>query len=282
VTPVRDTSTLNADLPAFDKPPVVEVAASLQFAPIDGLDAARLGLLWGRYRDRYPRTEIHPALNAVVESFGLPVPQSVSFAFVAEAPPLRFWFLTERGTRLVQVQQDRFALNWRSLESDEEEYPHYPELSQLLVEEFKIFETFLRDEGLQAPELNQVELTYVNHMGAGSPKSQREPLEKMVLFWAGNPSQSSLPDPDEVSFAASHVMHGADGPLGRLHIQLESRYRAADKAPIYFLQLVARGAPSGAGIAGALTAMDRGHRWIVQNFAAITTPEMHRIWERTR
>ena len=281
MSPIRDASTLSADLPAFARPPVVEVAASLQFNTIEGLDAARLGLLWGRYRDRYPKTEIHPALNAVVESFGPPTPHSVSFEFAAAAPPLRFWFLTERGTRLLQVQHDRFALNWRSLETGEE-YPHYPELSGKLAEEFQEFETFLSEEGLAGPELNQVELTYVNHLPAGSSKSRREPLQQMVRLWAGNPSGSTLPDPDELTFGASHVMRGAEGPVGRLHIRLESRYRVADNAPVYALHLVARGAPEGAGIAGALAAMDRGHRWIVQNFAAITTPEMHRVWERTR
>ena len=280
MTPPRNSAALGAGLPAFDRPPVVEVASSIQFGSIEGLNTARLGLLWGRYRDRYPRTEIHPPLGSVIESFGAPASPNISFTFEGAVMPLRFWFLAEEGTRLLQVQRDRFALNWRKLES-EEKYPHYSELSGMLIQEFELFESFLQDERLTSPQINQVELTYVNHLPAGAPRTSRQPVEHMVRLWAGSFPQLGLPDPELVSFASSHVMGGPERPIGRLHINLDSRYRANDNAPVYALQLMARSVPDGPGLAGAITAMDRCHRWIVQNFAAITTPEMHRMWERT-
>lgn len=67
--PVADLAALARDLPAFEKPPVVEVAASLQFDPIESLHAMRLGLLWARYRDRYPVVEMQPPLGDAKEAF---------------------------------------------------------------------------------------------------------------------------------------------------------------------------------------------------------------------
>lgn len=226
-------------------------------------------------------TEVHPPLSPVFETFDTPSPRNVSFSFEARVPPLRYWFLTAESTRLLQVQHDRFVLNWRKLET-EEKYPHYDNLNSLLTEEFDRFESFLLDEGLSPPAPDQVELTYVNHLPAGPPKARRQPLQGMVRLWSGQPTGVELPEPDEVALSASYLMRSEDKPRGRLHINLESRYRIADTAPLYVLNLLARGAPDGPGLAGAMSAMDRGHEWIVQNFAAITTEEMHKIWERTR
>src|SRR6266849_9126856 len=137
------------DLPAFDNPPVVEVASSVQFGTIPGLDAVRLGLLWSAYRDDYPRTEQYPPLPHEIESFGAPSPSQVMFSMASMISP-RCWFLNgEKGTRMLQVQHDRFVLNWRKLDIDEEQYPHYDEaLRPLFVKEYGRFERFLREEGL--------------------------------------------------------------------------------------------------------------------------------------
>jgi hypothetical protein len=48
------------------------------------------------------------------------------------------------------------------------------------------------------------------------------------------------------------------------------------------LTLTARGAPIGAGVAGALEFLDLGRRWIVRGFADLTTERMHIAWRRTR
>src|SRR5574338_483742 len=138
---VRPTS-----LPDYDRPPVVEVASSIQFGTIPGLDAARLGLLWSVFRRDYPRTEQYPPLPHEVEGFGPPAVSQVSFS-VAQMISPRFWFMNEKGTRLLQVQHDRFVLNWRKLDIDDELYPHYFEvLRPALQREYSRFEQFLREQ----------------------------------------------------------------------------------------------------------------------------------------
>ena len=278
--PATNTAALEGDLPAFDKPPVIEVAASLQFDPIEDLHAVRLGLLWEAYRDRYPRVEVHPPLESVREVIGPPVPAKLSFSVGATMPPPRYWFLNERGTQMIQVQQTRFVLNWRKMDT-EVAYPHYSNIRDTLVEEFGRFEQFLEDESLAGPQLNQAELTYVNHIPVAAGR-QQETLQRIVRLWRGEPEASILPSAEDIQFRARYVMPNMDSPMGRLYVTSETRLRASNGVPVLSLTLLARGAPQGAGFAGGLAFMDHGHRWIVQSFADITTPEMHGIWERSQ
>ncbi len=87
---------------------------------------------------------------------------------------------------------------------------------------------------------------------------------------------------EEARFALTFVIPG-DGtaPVGRLHVTAEPRYRLPDMMPILRLSLTARGAPRGGGIDGVRAFFEVGHEWIVRGFTSLTTPAMHRIWERT-
>ncbi len=55
------------DLPDFESPPVVETGLSVQFQQLRQLRVTHFGLFWHEIKNRYPRTEEHPALEAVVE-----------------------------------------------------------------------------------------------------------------------------------------------------------------------------------------------------------------------
>ena len=69
-------------------------------------------------------------------------------------------------------------------------------------------------------------------------------------------------------------------PIGRLHVALQPAWKKADNSPILVMTLTARGAPLGEDIEGAFAFFELGRRWIVKGFADLTTPEMHRAWER--
>lgn len=82
----------------------------MQFTQIEGLDAARLGLVWNKFRQDFPRVATQPPLGKILESEGLPVPARVELQIEDALPPARMWFLTEDGTQLIQIQRDRFAV----------------------------------------------------------------------------------------------------------------------------------------------------------------------------
>lgn len=269
-----------AELPEYAKPPVVEVACSVQFEPIAELHTGRLGLLWAEYRDRFPRVEQYPPLQATREQFEV-TPARIGFNLETSFPMPRVWFLSEDGTRLVQVQRDHFIVNWRKLET-EAIYPRYPTLRQTLVDELEPFQQFVEKEDLGTIRPVQTELTYVNHIDAREAGRGRKALSQIVRIWAGDKAVGQLPTFEEASFQARYVMRDGEKPVGRLHMNLEPHRYVKDNAPLYVLTLVARGAPQTADIEGALAFLDRGHEAIVEGFTAVTTDEMHTIWERRR
>ena len=259
---------------------MVEVACSVQFEPIEGLHAGRLGLLWEEYRDRYPRVEEQPPLSAIREQFA-EAPPRFGFTMQGTFPMPRVWFLTEDGQRLVQVQRDYFIVNWRRLDTGAV-YPRYPVLRETLIEEIGLFQQFLEKEGLAPVRAVQTELTYVNHIDARDANGGRKSLSRIVRIWAGDKAVGKLPPFEEASVQAHYVMRDEEKPIGRLHITIEPQRYVKDNTPLYALTLVARGVPRTSDVDGALAFLDRGHEAIVEGFTAITTDEMHASWERKR
>src|SRR5271155_5943414 len=103
------------DLPDFENPPVVETVLSVQFEPLRGINTAYLGLLWKEFSAGFPRAEDQPLLPRSVEEFpeGPPARLGLQLQAFEKPPPLRMWFVSERGNEMIQVQADRFIKNWR-------------------------------------------------------------------------------------------------------------------------------------------------------------------------
>ncbi len=56
--------------PQFRRPPVVEVALSVQFEAVRALKAMHVGVFWDRHlRNLYPTAEEVPPLPSTIESF---------------------------------------------------------------------------------------------------------------------------------------------------------------------------------------------------------------------
>ena len=58
------------DLPEFVQPPVVEVMMSVQFEVLSSFQPVHFGLLWERWRSRYPLTSHHAPIAPSVELYG--------------------------------------------------------------------------------------------------------------------------------------------------------------------------------------------------------------------
>ncbi len=270
-----------ADLPAFRNPPVAETVLSLQFEPVAGLTAAHLGLLWQRFRDRLPVIEEHPPLPPVLEKFGPPSPPRVEVT-VEEKPPVpRLWFLNEQGTELIQVQSDRFIHNWRKMQGLDP-YPRYEPIRDKFRDEVETLGQFLKDEGLGSVAVTQCEVTYVNHIEPSGVWGRHGQLEMVVRGWSRLPAEGFLPEAEDGALRLRFVIRSEAGePIGRLHTAVQPASKKSDNSPILALNLTARGAPLGEGIEGAFAFFDLGRRWVVKGFVELTTPEMHRVWERT-
>ena len=135
-----------SNLPQFDAQPVNEVVLDLQFSSLAGLSTPQLGLLWQEFRAQFPKVEEHPPLDR--RMFALePRPQpsvSVRLQPLNTLGPRRVWFVSETGTELIQIQQDRFIFNWRKLKN--EAYPRYPHVRESFSRALDTFRRFLAKE----------------------------------------------------------------------------------------------------------------------------------------
>jgi uncharacterized protein (TIGR04255 family) len=270
-------------LPQFERPPLIEVALSAQFEPLESLSVPQLGLLWQRFRGRFPQVEHRPPLVAVIERTGTRAASAPPPVEFVSAPPVpRLWFLDESRGELLQVQQDRFVRNWRK-RGESDRYPRYEEhVRPRFAEDLATFVDFITENGLGTFAPNQCEVTYVNHIVAG--EIWRRHIEVDRVFAGLTPrgaSTEALALEDE-RFALRYVLRDDSGDfLGRLHVAVEPAFRQEDDRPMLLATLTARGRPLGAGLEGVLGFLDLGRASIVRTFAALTTPEMHREWGRT-
>ncbi len=270
------------DLPDFDNPPLDEVALSVQFNPIAGLQAPQQGLLWSEFRDAFPRTEQHPPIDPVIETFGLPQKRAMRFELVSGVPSPRCWFLNKEGTELIQVQQDRFTHNWRKV-GETDTYPRYEHVRDQFASELSIFHGFLGKEELGEFVPVQCAVTYINHIVACEAWGAHGELGNVFTNWVNAYSDDFLGEPEQVRFASQFVFSDDhDQPLGRLHVSVQSAFRAQDNLPIFVMEMTARGRPDGDGTDGILQFLNKGREMIVRSFASLTTPEMHKIWGRKK
>lgn len=269
------------DLPDFTKPPVVEVAISIQFERLANLRAAHLGLLWNEFKHQFPRTEEHPPMDQPMENLGGFLPPQMRVQIETVMPVPRVWFLNAAGTQVIQIQQDCFVHNWRKIDVPTEVYPRYEKIRSTFQDELSAFLRFAEREGIGTIRPIQCEITYVNHMIAGSGWEQLGELERVFAPWSGNYSDTFLKRPEQARIAVRHLIPGANGdPIGRLYIDVAPAMNLKTQSPMFVLTLTARGRPQGDGVEGALAALDIGRDWIVRGFASVTTPTMHRIWGR--
>ena len=271
-----------SSLPDFADPPVVEVALSVQFEPLTALRTPVMGLLWSEFRDRFPTLEEHTPLDPVIETFGVKAPRKASVRVeMMQKPPMpRCWFLSEAGTELIQVQQDRLIHNWRKV-GQGEDYPRYEHVRDRFKGELGVFESFVDRQKLGELVPTQCEVTYVNHIVAGRVWERHGELGEVLTLFVPKYSEAFLPDPEDVRMAVRYVIPGGDGqPLGRLHVTMDPVYRREDDQPMFALNLTARGRPEGDGIDGVLRFLEIGREWVVRGFAAMTTPNLHEIWGR--
>lgn len=264
-------------LPEFDEPPVIETLLGVQFSPLVHFSIPHFGLYWARIREEYPNYEVQPPLGPVVEKFGEEIGKEASFRFeLVHVPEVRCWFKDKTGTRLTQVQRGRFIHNWRKAK-DEDVYPRYAKIKPKFAEEWKGFSRFVEETDLGKLEVNQCEVTYVNHIELGKGWESYGELNRVIACWSGRFSGKFLPAPESTLLNTSFVI---PEQKGRLHITMQRVIRTRDAKEVLQLTLTARGKPDSSRLADIAEWFDLGHEWIVRGFTDFTTEEMHKLWRR--
>jgi len=164
---IGDPGKMRRQMPELERveplndPPIVEVACGCIFGELPRLDPVVVGVYWRERRGDYPKHELQPAITdrpvvAVAGQLSLTVRQGV--------PPIRTWLVSENDEFLVQIQSDRFYVNWRKRGG------HYPRFTPKdgvgarTLDEFARFHDFCVREIGQEPVPLQAQLTKVDHI----------------------------------------------------------------------------------------------------------------------
>lgn len=165
-------------LPEMSKPPVAEVVCGAFFAPLDELDGLSLGAYWAERRDDFPERRLLPA-----------VLDNVDTTIEMGLPPLRSWMISESEEYIVQLQRDRFYLNWRAGRS--QRYPRFQNtpssrgIASLLTEEFARFSDFCERAAHERPTLVQADLSKINTLMHGEHWKDFDDLQAVLPILKG-------------------------------------------------------------------------------------------------
>lgn len=282
VRPTQGKALSSEPMPDFERPPVVEVALSIQFKVLSKFQTPYAGFLWEEFRDDYPALDEKPPLPHVVETF--PQPSQPQFtAHLGELPPpRRLVFITAHGGNLIQIQPDRFVHNWRKVREDED-YPRYENVRELSLKQWAKFLEFAGKHHLGEVEPDQYEMTYVNHFPQGEGWNTLANVPQLIRDLAWEPEGRFLPVPEGLVFRMSFALARE---CGRLHSTLRRGHRDIDGREVLILELTARGYPPNADPAdrgGMLDWFDLAHETIVRAFVDLTTREaQEEHWGRTQ
>jgi uncharacterized protein (TIGR04255 family) len=255
------------DLPDYDNPPAVETVLGVRFSSIERWNVFHYGLLLSKFKDEYPKQELHPPLGEVTFQFSPTGP-------LADVP-VRCWFINRDDTQLVQIQNNCFIRNWRRTEQTPN-YLHYDVIRPLFQRDWKLFQEFLKEQDLRSPTLWQCEVSYINHFVRGRDWNEYKDLHKLYPAWKGMSSESFFSQPQNIAFSASYGL----GNGSSLQFVSQPAIRRADGAEIIQLSITALGKPAGSEEADILRLLDQGRESVVRGFAEFLDETAQTRWGR--
>lgn len=259
-------------LPDFESPPVIEVVYGAQFKPL-GLQSPSIGLFWQSIRNRYPKFEEMPVLEPVIERFGPDQKiQQVQVSLLPRPPIPRLFFIDESKHWVLQLQGDRLMHNWRKVEG-EGAYPRYAKASSRFFDAWDSLLTFCDREHFSMPVVDQLELTYINHI---SVTDNSDPFKEANIVFPDIRWQQRhefLPQPETLFWKTAFILPDR---MGRLHVSLRHASRRKDNWPVLLFELTARGMPPDGSLASIKDWFDLSHQWIVRGFSDLTDQQIQK------
>lgn len=266
-----------ASIPLFRRPPVDEVAISVQFQPIDGFLDEHIRGYWQTIRSEYPIAQLQPRIEGPIESKDPSPPVQLQLQISAMAPSAgRMWLISEADDYLIQVQDTRFIQNWRRRDAD---YPRFESINDLFWRNYRKFRQYLASIDLPQPQVQQVEVTYIDWI-PNIPMS--EFLKPAGVSSIRTPTYNL--QAEEQNWTARYLMRADDEFIERLYVQCLPAVRPQNPGvPGSQLAFTSRAARRG-GIAEEEVAdlIRTGRLNVVNAFVSLTIESAQESWERVR
>ena len=263
-----------AELPNYARPPVIEVAIGTQFAPMADFLAAHVGRYWSTFAESFGRVEERGPIIHFIEAIEeAQRPPGFQISTGPELP--RTWFIDKTGGQVIQVQRDRYLYNWRKVK-EEDQYPRFHTVRDNFISHWEGFLSFLEEEHLPPPQLDQLELTYVNHVPSGQAWHDLSDLGSLVTCFDWRTRTGFLPVPENVGLSMHFRLPDR---LGRLHVELAPVLKQPESAPALRLSLTVRGRPAEKITTESMKGwFELAREWIVKGFADLTQAETDKLW----
>jgi uncharacterized protein (TIGR04255 family) len=265
-------------LPDFEKPPVIEVVYGMQFSPLPELRTPLIGLFWQTIKTDYPKFKEMPVLAPVIERFDQEgKTEQATLELLQEAPLPRMFFLDAHENLVMQIQNDRFLHNWKRV-NDDDIYPRFNVVSDKFFQAWERFCEFCRAENISKPALNQLELTYINHIPVRDNHTVGEEITAIFPDIVWRKEHEFLPVPESLSWKTSFLLPNKQG---RLHVSLRHARRIKDNTQTLLLELTARGIPGISELPQVKEWFALSREWIVRGFSDLTNSDVQsKVWIR--
>ena len=275
---------MQAALPSFRRPPVVEVVIGAQMIGTAPRSLQALGRFAASVADEgLSVQEARPAVEVRPERFDpteMPVVASLDVLLGSGHPPMCHMMRNVAGDEMVQLQTDWIAVNWRKASAGAE-YPRWPSRWDTFERRARLAQTCFGGSDFR---FGVVEVTYLNHIELDNAAALHSQPARVLSFLAtGDEFTDGFLGPAERCHAGLDFRIGqseSDRPAGRLSVSANPAWHEQGMRPLLVLTLTARGNPRSPSLEGVREFAHLAREWIVRAFADLTTPEMHAQWER--
>lgn len=246
-------------LKEYRSPPVGEVNLGVQFRRIPGMGAFTLAkfvehlgrsgkLMVSEAPEQPPRFETEQIGSTHQISFG------------QQFPGICFNIMDQERTQLISIQADRFSFRW--LRSTKADYVRYDAVKEQFLKTYGEFCSWLRDQKISEPLIEQSEVQYVNFV-----EDDDDPTKYFNFI-----DLSGFQEPEGLQFASSQRLTEKK-EVGRLFLEAQTQQLIMQnetgdhvQKPVLKVFLTFRGRQSTSGLEGTISHFDRGREAIVRTF----------------
>jgi uncharacterized protein (TIGR04255 family) len=248
--------------------PVTETSLGFYFQKIEGWHVLHQGILWHKFRAKYPELEILPTL--------LDAAPQQRIQIDLNSPNLRTGFANSDKTQLVQIQDGLLLHNWRKT-PDSPDYRRYEESRSFLQQDWTEFRKYLTDNSLKAPEVTRCEMSYFNHLVRSEDWNDFSDLAEIFAPWKGLPPKTTY---GIIQSAAIVVMYQMES--GNVNVAIQPGIRANDGKEIVQFTLSSVVIPKSSEDAELFRCLDECHGNAQRAFQDFTTAQAREKWREKK
>jgi uncharacterized protein (TIGR04255 family) len=257
-------------LPDYERPPVVEIVAAVQFRPLPKFAMPEIVAVSHAFDD-WRVIDAPEALPPIIEPKpGDPPSQRMNLSL--GMPPMRVILSVPSGRWLAQLQQDRIAVQERKTKTRPSFKHAAPQLRKVARLASDALERELLD-GEHRAEL--VEVIYENRIPAGEGWSGFAQLHKVLRAVSARAGAAPYAKIEQMNIGFSYPLFRDEEFAGRLRVLGEPAI--VDGEDELRLRLISRRLVNGTALTDVL---EDCHADIVNCFTSVTTENMHEVWGR--